>query len=254
MRLGMMQPYFFPYLGYFGLIAVTDRWVVFDTAQYRRCSWVNRNRVLSSGDNGWKYLRVPVRKAIQNTPISDIRISDPASFRDSILRNLDEYERRDAPCFSETVQLIFDCLNTSDDRLSSLLVRTLQLTCDHLRLPFSPSLFSELHLSFPNAGPGDWALETAVALGASEYVNPPGGVALFDSAMFDRHGVRLLFLRHELPAYSQNQACFLAGLSIIDVLMWNGRRKTRRMIDACHIMTPAELAAWNEGSDVRRSA
>ena len=59
MRLGMMQPYFFPYLGYYSLIAATDHWVVFDTAQYIRRGWVNRNRVLSTGSDGWKYAENP---------------------------------------------------------------------------------------------------------------------------------------------------------------------------------------------------
>lgn len=254
MRLGMMQPYFFPYLGYFALIAVADRWVVFDTCQFRRRSWVNRNRVLSSGENGWKYLRVPVRKAVRDTPICDIRIADPASLRDSIRRNLDEYERRNAPWYSETAQLVDNCLSISDDRVSTLLVRCLQLTCDHLCMPFSPTLFTELDLSFPSAGPGDWALLTAVELGASEYINPPGGVTLFNPALFDAQGVQLLFLQHDLPVYSQKHPYFVAGLSIIDVLMWNGREETRRMIDACQILTPSEMMAKNENSDVRHTA
>jgi len=250
----MMQPYFFPYLGYFGLIAATDRWVVFDTAQYMRRSWVNRNRVLCSGKNGWKYLRVPVCKADRETPICEIRIADLPSLRDEVRRNLDAYERRNAPFFSETAQLIDNCLRPTDDQLSALLFRSLQLTCDHLLLPFSAQVFSKTGLSFPNAGPGDWALRTAAALGASEYVNPPGGITLFDASAFERQGIRLSFLRHELPTYSQRQPSFLASLSIIDVLMWNGREETRRMVDAYHILSPAETAAWNERSDVRHSA
>ena len=237
-----MQPYFFPYLGYFGLIAATDRWVVFDTPQYMRRSWVNRNRVVSSGADGWKYLCAPVRKAARETSIGEIRLANVNSLRTDVLRNLDEYERRNAPAYAETAALVDDCLNVADDRLCSLLVQSLQKTCDHLQLPFSPELFSQLSLPIGNVGPGEWALKTAAALGASEYINPPGGRELFNPAEFERLGIRLSFLEHDLPEYSQQRAEFLAGLSIIDVLMWNGRQVTRQMIDRYRIVTAGELA------------
>ncbi|MFN8710728.1 MAG: WbqC family protein, partial [Planctomyces sp.] len=74
MRLGMMQPYFFPYVGYFSLIHATDHWVVFDSAQYIRRGWVNRNRILSTGESPWKYIRIPVQHSDMETRISEILI------------------------------------------------------------------------------------------------------------------------------------------------------------------------------------
>lgn len=58
----MMQPYFFPYLGYYALIQKTDTWVVFDDCQYIRHGWVNRNRILHP-NNSWQYITVPIAKA-----------------------------------------------------------------------------------------------------------------------------------------------------------------------------------------------
>ena len=80
LRLGIMQPYFFPYAGYFGLMAAVDRWVVFDTPQYIRKGWVSRNRVRSTGRDAWKYIRIPVAKAPRETAICDMRLADPQNW------------------------------------------------------------------------------------------------------------------------------------------------------------------------------
>ena len=78
MKLGIMQPYFFPYPGYFALIAQVDRWVVFDTPQYMRHGWVNRNRILHPG-SGWQYIVAPLVKHRRSTSIRDIRLADPGA-------------------------------------------------------------------------------------------------------------------------------------------------------------------------------
>jgi hypothetical protein len=232
MQLGMMQPYFFPYLGYFSLIAATDRWVVFDTAQYIRRGWVNRNRVLSSGRDGWKYVRVPVAHAARNTPIKDIRIDSRQDWQNELLRGLDIYQNRAAPWFDETMTFLEDVLKFQTDSLCDLLVHSLVQTCNLIGIPLQPDVFSQMNLSLPDVShPGQWALEVARSLQATTYINLPGGREIFAPAAFDAAEIRLQFLTHRLPQYNQRQAEFIPGLSIIDVLMWNGPQETRRMID-----------------------
>lgn len=230
MRLGMMQPYFFPYLGYFALIDATDEWVVFDTPQYIRRGWVNRNRVLSSGKDGWKYVRIPVEKASQLTPISHMKAATACRLSVDVIDCLDEYRCWRAPFYDETRQLLVECLSDAPDDLTECLVRCLTKTCEHLQIPFGPRLYSSLDMTPPaNPQPGDWALNTATSLGASEYLNPPGGRQLFDPNAFREASIHLTFLTHQLTPYRQ-RAEFVAGLSIIDVLMWNGRVRTRELI------------------------
>ena len=74
MKLGLMQPYFFPYLGYFDLIYSSDRWIVFDTVQYIRRGWINRNRILHP-EEGWQYIIVPRKKHGTQTAIKDVEVS-----------------------------------------------------------------------------------------------------------------------------------------------------------------------------------
>lgn len=232
MRLGMMQPYFFPYLGYYALIAATDRWVVFDTAQYIRRGWVNRNRVLSTGSDGWKYVRIPTQHADRRTRIRDIQIDDSQNWRDQFIRDLDFYEVRRAPWFDETSEFLKRVLEVEHANLRDWLVESLILTCEYLELSLELDLFSKFESSMrPIRDPGHWALEMARTIDADTYINPPGGRELFDPEEFERSGVKLQFLTHRLPEYSQRQPSFVPGLSIIDVLMWNGRVQTRRMIN-----------------------
>lgn len=231
MRIGMMQPYFFPYLGYFGLIDATDHWIVFDTPQYIRRGWVNRNRVLSNGPSGWKYARVPVAGCDFKTPIRDVRIATRESWQRDLLNNLDAYRIRRAPYYQQTVAFLQDTLALETESLTDLLLHCLQSCCQHLGLPFRCEKFSSLDLQLPAvAGPGDWALETCRALGATQYINPPGGRGIFEPDRFEAAEIHLQFLEASLPVYDQGRAEFLPGLSVIDALMWNTTDTVREMV------------------------
>jgi len=227
----MMQPYLFPYLGYFALIEATDRWVVFDTPQYIRRGWVNRNRVLSSGAAGWKHICVPVSKASRETPIRNIRIADRSSLSINITNSLTDYKHWGAPFYNETQELIRSCLSIDTNDLTQLLVHCLKCTCEHIDLVFDPCLYSNLNVESPgDPHPGDWARLTAIHMNASEYINPLGGRELFSLAAFEAAGIKLSILKHCLPEYPQGPHKFQQGLSIIDVLMWNGRSLTRKLV------------------------
>ena len=231
MRLGMMQPYFFPYLGYFGLIHATDCWVVFDTPQYIRRGWVNRNRVLSTGQLQWKYARVPVAKSQRSTAIKDVRIANAEGWKDDLFNQLDVYRLRKAPHYQQTIAFLKETLSVRTDNLSILLSHCLKSTCDLLNVPFHCEVFSASGLKLPGIDdPGKWALETSRALRATEYINPPGGRQLFDAAKFGEAGVTLRFLEPSLTPYDQGSSEFLAGLSIIDVLMWNDTQTVKQMV------------------------
>ncbi len=229
-RLGIMQPYFFPYLGYFGLIASTDRWIVFDPVQYIRKGWMNRNRVLKAG-GGEKLVGVSVAAHARETRIKDMRLApDPRRF-DVFVRQLDAYKLARAPFYDEVVALLRDCFDTTTDALVPFLVRCLDLTCAHIGIPLRYEIYSQMELSHPEpTHPMEWSLFTCVALGVSEYLNPPGGRTFFDARRFSEAGVRLRFYEQELPAYEQGRRPFVAGLSVIDAMMFNTPEQIRAML------------------------
>ena len=237
MRLGMMQPYFFPYIGYFSLSHATDQWVVFDTPQSMRRAWVNRNRVLCCGTEPWKYVRVPVQNADRNTSIRDIRIDNNQLWVNDLIAQLESYRLARAPNYRAVTQWLHHILTEATTkseagRISKLLIHLLEATCRFIELPFRYQVFSEMQLSLPNEiGPGEWALLVGKALNAAAYVNPAGGRELFDPQAFSAAGIQLQILEPNLVEYPQGRPDFIRGLSIIDVLMWNSPRQTRLLIE-----------------------
>jgi hypothetical protein len=226
-----MQPYFFPYLGYFDLIARTDRWVVFDTPQFIRHGWVNRNRVLHPA-SGWQYITVPLKKHPRDTAIRDIEIHDDARWKQKILGQLGHYRKR-SPFFQSTVDLMAEVLARQTQSLAELNVAALERVCRHLNLSFQYEWFSRMGLTLGRVeGPGDWALEIASAIGATEYVNPPGGAALFDAEKFASRGIQLTIQQFLPLTYATASYEFVPHLSIIDVLMWNPPEVIRRHLVA----------------------
>lgn len=230
MRLGIMQPYFFPYLGYFALIEATDHFVVFDPVQYIRHGWINRNRMLKPGFGEPQYFRVPIAAHRRETLIRDIRIAKGHDWKNRIFRQLQHYARQ-APYFSQAISILGDCLAIQTDSIVRLNVHCLEVACQALQIPFEFTYFDEIDGPIqPARHPGDWALHTAGAMRATTYVNPIGGRNIFDPEQFQQHDIELLFLEHSLPHYPQPNDSFVAGLSLLDVLMFNSLAETRALV------------------------
>lgn len=220
MKLGIMQPYFFPYLGYFELIARTDRWVVFDVVQYNAKSWMNRNRILHP-TQGWQYINVPVTHAPHGTPIKDIVVKDRAAALARVLGQLEHYRKR-APHFRDVTEIVRTAFSGTSDRLVDLNVATLAAVCKYLGIGFDYSLCSAMNFQLGDVEhPGQWALEIAKQLGASEYLNPPGGRDIFRPEEWDAAGIKLRFTEMPDFTYGCGPYQFVEHLSILDVLMWN---------------------------------
>lgn len=219
MRVGIMQPYFFPYIGYYSLISHSEKWVVFDTAQHIRHGWIERNRILKP-NGGWQYFSVPLEKHSQKTPINEIRIRTSEDWKGKLFRQLEHYKK--APHYTTTMQFLEHVLDEKIDTILELNVHTLQQTCAYLAIPFAYTVFSKSGLTVkPSQHPGQWALHISQALGATEYVNPIGGKEVFIASEFAEAGIQLGFLKHYLTHYKQKGEMFEAGLSLIDVLMFN---------------------------------
>lgn len=214
-----MQPYFFPYLGYFSLIRHADQWIVFDPVQFIRHGWIERNRVLKPGE-GWQYIAVPLKKYSRETMIKDIRIRVEEDWKEKIFRQLMHYKK--APYFADVIEVIHSGLDIETDSIVHLDTNILATTCAYLGIPFNAVIFSEMNLVIePVNHPGQWALNISKAMGASEYINPYGGIEIFRKDEFDAAAISLRFMKPGLRPYSQRRNSFEQGLSIIDVMMFN---------------------------------
>lgn len=230
MKYAIMQPYFFPYLGYYSLIKESDRFILFDDVQFIRHGWIERNRTLKPVE-GWQYIAVPLEKFSLGTKIKDATIRSNEDWREKMIRQLEHYKKK-SPFYAETIQVIRAALDIETSSIVQLNKNILIATCRYIGLPLEIDVFSEMNLAIdPVSGPGEWALNITKALGGTEYINPTGGVEIFDKAQYDAAGISLEFLGNNLPPYSQRRAAFEPGLSIVDAMMFNSPEQIRALID-----------------------
>lgn len=233
MNLAIMQPYFFPYLGYFQLMARVDTWVFFDDIQFVNKGWVNRNRILHPDpDKEWQYMTIPLAGKKRFDRISDIQIAD-TDWRGKIRGQL-SFLRRRAPYYELAMSVFDHCTAHSERNLARFLVESLRRLADVLALTPTFYVQSEAQWDLGRIEhSGQWALRIAEHLGARSYLNPVGGAALFRPEEFKESGIALAFHEPVLVPYCQGRRKkFVPGLSILDVLMWNGVDETRQMVRA----------------------
>ena len=242
---GIMQPYFFPYIGYFSLIDYSDRFIFFDTPQYINHGWVNRNRVLKQ-DGTPNYIIVPLQKAPRETAIKDMRIR-PEDWRGKIYGQLDVY-RKKAPNFKSTMDFLHSILDPWEgESLSELNIYTTEAVSRQIGITTPFDVSSRMQLELPEIkAPDEWALYITKALGGDVYVNPPGGMSFFDPAKYEAAGIDLRFLKANLPPYVQRIGHFEPGLSIIDVMMYNDAAAITDMLHDFEILHSSGLPAEGE--------
>lgn len=233
MRVGIMQPYFFPYIEYFRLIANSDLWIAFDTVKYNKKSWMSRNRILNR-DKGWSYINVPIAKHDSATNISDTRVNPSTNWRQKFFDQLRVYEK-EAPNYRSTIEILNNTLNEEHIGLADLNLAALARLCSVLEIDVEIARLSELSLDLPDqCPPGEWALHICKAVGANEYVNAMGGRDLFDSQLYKSAGIELSFHKHIDVKYDTGSLAFVADLSIIDLLMWVDVETVRDIVHHGH--------------------
>lgn len=219
---GIMQPYFFPYFEQFRLIAACDIWVVFDTAQFSRKSWMTRNRI-QNRDKGTSYISVPVKHSGLDTLIKDALIDTKQNWHDKIMNKLGVY-RTEAPNFSAVCDLVSASISGPHENIAALNTEILRTVCCYLEISTPILRASTMTLDIPaRCEPGEWALHISKSLAATEYRNAAGGRALFDSELYARNGITLGFHEHRPRRYRTGSFDFVDDLSVIDWMMWNDR-------------------------------
>lgn len=235
MKLGIMQPYFFPYLGYFSLIKHTDRFILFDTPQFIYHGWIERNRVLKQ-TGGWQYISVPLQKHTREEAIRDIRIDGVQPWKEKLKAQLVHYKK--APCYWPVMKMLNTALEEEFEDITHQNKFCLEQVCRYLNISADLDIFSEMGLSIGSVqAPDEWALRICQAIpGANAYWNPPGGVEFFDRQKYEKAGIDLKFQKMVLDEYPQKGAPFEPGLSILDVMMFNSPEKINEMLDHYEIL------------------
>ena len=230
MKVAIMQPYFFPYIGYFQLIQAADRFILFDDVQYIRHGWINRNRMLKPG-KGFQYVIMPLAQHTRETLIKDIHPADAGKNKDKILRQIEHYKKT-APCYKTVRAFLGDCFATDQNTIAEMNGFYLKMVCDFIGIDFKIEISSQMNFDYLQVQhAGEWALRMCEQLQATEYINPAGGMELFDNDKFEMSNIGLQFLQPELKAYNQQREHFESGLSIIDVMMFNEPAEIKNLIN-----------------------
>jgi len=221
MKVAIMQPYFFPYLGYFQLIVASDKFILFDDVQYIRHGWINRNRILKPVQD-WQYIIVPLQAHNRDSLIKDIKVTEDEEWKLKISRQIEHYKKK-APFYNATKDLLEKCFQETETNIAKLNGIYIKHICDYLNIPFEVLVSSELKFDYSHVtDAGEWALKISEQIGASEYINPLSGKELFDAEKFKKSAIKLRFLKPNDIGYSQRRNGVVeVGLSIIDVMMFN---------------------------------
>jgi len=235
MKLGIMQPYLFPWIGYFQLVNLVDELVIYDDVQYIKNGWINRNRILINGRP--RYFTLPVLKASHTLPICGRRFAP--SFEYDKLRTLKSLEMAyaAAPYFRDTLALVQDCFACRDDNVATFVSHVLTKVCNALGIETLLRRSSELEYSPAKRGQ-ERVLDICRAMHATHYVNAMGGTDLYEGEVFAQNSLRLSFLHTRDVAYQQFQNTFLPNLSIIDVMMFNDRDQIAALLNDFDLKSP----------------
>lgn len=221
MKLGIMQPYLFPYIGYFQLINAVDKFIIFDDVNYINKGWINRNRILL---NGQEYMfTIPLNKASQNKLINEIDLSSDWKWKEKLLKTIETAYKK-APLFKLVYPLIERIITFEDRNLSIFISNSLEQICIYLDIK-TQIISSSLQYNTTNLKGQKKILEICHSEQATVYINPVGGLEIYQKEVFEKMHIKLMFLQSKPINYDQFNNEFLPFLSIIDLMMFNGKDK-----------------------------
>jgi hypothetical protein len=225
MKLAIMQPYFMPYIGYFQTMAAVDTYVVYDDVQYIKGGWVSRNNIIIGGEK--KMFTIILKGASPNKLFNEVEIGDDFKKFERLLQSA--YAK--ARYFKDVMPLLHAIFTYDEKSLGKFLLHSYQVLLDYWEIATQLVLSSELEKECTLKGQ-DKVLNICKNLQATEYYNAIGGQELYDKKVFAEHGVKLSFVQTEQFAYPQFAPEFIPNLSIIDVLMHNGKAGTKQLLNA----------------------
>lgn len=231
MRVALMQPYLFPYIGYFQLMQAVDLFVFYDDVQYMKGGWINRN-VVRMGDVA-RWLTLPVKKAPVNFPINKRQYLPHGALADAPACNLLEACYVKAPHFGQVSLMAHELLGLDDHNVARFNANSLIHVAKHIGIDCEFARSSDLAQT-PGLKGQQRVIDICKQVGASQYINPIGGMSLYNATDFKANDLSLAFLRTTSPATELRDGP--VQLSIIDWLMHLGEEGCAAHLDEYAIL------------------
>ena len=225
MKLGIMQPYFLPYIGYFQLIKMVEKFVVYDNIQFIKNGWINRNRFLQN--DKYQYFTLPLKKDSNFLDVKDRYISK--SFDKKKILNQIKGSYAKAPFFQSIFSLFEEIIFTPHENLFDFVYASLLKVCAYLEIETEIIISSSISIDHTLKSENK-VMAICQALSATEYINLIGGIELYSKERFVECNIKLNFLKAKLVEYKQYNNAFVPSLSILDVLMFNSVEQTNELL------------------------
>lgn len=227
-KIAIMQPYFFPYIGYFQLINSVDEFVIYDNIQFSKKGWINRNRILLNEKD--EYISIPLKKDSDFLDVNQRHLSDTWKVdRKKMLNKIMESYRK-APQFELAYPLFEKCLMIEETNLFDFIHNSIKETLQYLSITSTMTLSSSIHIDHQLKSE-EKVLAICRAQKASTYINPSGGIELYSKERFEHNGIKLQFQKSNPINYVQYKNEFLPWLSILDVMMFNTKEEINSFLN-----------------------
>lgn len=230
MKIAIMQPYIFPYIGYFQLIADVDKFVVLDDVNFINKGWINRNRILINGKDN--LFTIPLEKSSQNKLINEIEISNEIKWKIKFIKSI-ELSYKKAPYYKNIFPLIEYIINSDKNKISEFNLNCIKVLNDHFDINTtivpSSSVYNNKELKAD-----DRILDICLKENVRTYINPIGGIELYNKDKFKESGVDLYFIKTNSIQYKQFENPFVPWLSIIDVMMFNSTTRIKEYLNSSY--------------------
>lgn len=221
MIVAIHQPNYLPYLGFFDKMRKSDRFVVYDDAQFEKGEFQHRNRIRIY--HGWKWLTVPVEK--KHIPINEIRIKNEVStwkgvkWADAHLKDIrDNY--KDTPYYSDYEKEIKRTYEKKYEKLVELNMDLINFLKKGFDIDVEIVFSSKLRFTSKST---ERLVEIVEALGGDVYLSGPKGGDYLDVSLFEKKGIKVEFQDFKHPVYKQRYEGFIPNMSAIDALFNIGK-------------------------------
>lgn len=226
MTIAIMQPYIFPYIGYFQLINAVDKFVIYDDVNFINKGWINRNNMLVSGQA--HLFTIPLKDASQNKLIKEVELAVNDPWKKKFLKTVQQSYLK-APNYQQVFILIEEIVNSGAETIAELTLYALQKVCAYMNIATeivpSSSVYNNTELKAQERIIDICKQEKAV-----HYINPIGGMELYDKNKFEKEGIKLNFIKSTAAPYPQFKNAFVPWLSIIDILMFNDAESIDKLL------------------------
>ena len=223
MNLAVMQPYLFPYIGYWQLIDAVDIFVIYDDVNFIKQGYINRNNILQQQRS--HLFTLELIGASSNKKINDIKIGGNSN---KLLRTIKQNYSK-APFYKDVSPVLEEILNNEEKELSKFLGFSLVKIAKYLNIN-TKFLYSSDIKNDKTFKAQDRLIEMSKILNATGYINSIGGIELYDKEVFSQNDINLSFLKTHEISYKQFNNEFVSNLSIVDILMFNSKDNIKNML------------------------